>query len=705
MLPRKNLLALGLCLIPGVLQAQQEPTLSFYGTTGMIDMPTGFAQPDAQLSFATSYFGPTLKNTLSFQITPRLSGSFRYSVIEDFDPTQATPTRYDRSFDLRYLLFEEGDLRPAVTVGIQDFGGTNTFGAEYVAVSKHFTPRFSGTIGIGWGRFGSYGGFTNPLGVLDSGFENRPGNTGNINTTGRLDIDKWFRGDAAFFGGVQWQATDKLSFTAEYSSDAYRIEVQRGIVDHDSPINLGAAYRFDNGWNLGAYYLYGSQAGVSLSYSFNPKSPKYPGGREGAPDPLQPRYTLAAASWGNDWPSQPEYQNTLRTQLEAGLSHEGIELEAFEASGTRATVHVHNKRFGIEAQAIGRTANVMANTLPPSVETFVVVPVVNGVPQSRLTLQRRDLEELEGELDGAWSSYVRTQIEDASGARLDPLPGVYPRFSYELKSYMRSSLFDPDNPFRADVGAELNLGYMPSPGVVLSGQIRQPIVGNLDEVTRVSNSILPHVRSDAGLYDIQSELEVMHLTGEYFFRPGNNLYGRLTAGYLEMMYGGVSGELLWKPVSGPLALGVELNYVKQRDFDMLFGFRNYDVVTGHLSAYYDFGNGFTGQVDAGRYLAGDWGATFSLDREFDNGFRVGAYFTLTDVSFSDFGEGSFDKGIHLTIPLSWLSGDPARRDYSTTITPVTRDGGARLNIRNRLYEVTRGYHDPMLRDSWGGFWR
>ena len=171
------------------------------------------------------------------------------------------------------------------------------------------------------------------------------------------------------------------------------------------------------------------------------------------------------------------------------------------------------------------------------------------------------------------------------------------------------------------------------------------------------------------------------------------------------MHGGLSAELLWKPVLGPLALGLEINHTQQRDFDLGLGFQDYEVTTGHASLYYDFGNGYLGQLDAGRYLAGDYGATFGLDREFDNGFRVGAFFTLTDVSFEDFGEGSFDKGIRITVPIDWLSGESARGGYSTTIRPVTRDGGARLNVRNRLYEMTRGNHDPELRDRWGRFWR
>ena len=119
------------------------------------------------------------------------------------------------------------------------------------------------------------------------------------------------------------------------------------------------------------------------------------------------------------------------------------------------------------------------------------------------------------------------------------------------------------------------------------------------------------MRSDGGLYAEHGDVALERLTLAWFARPGENLYSRVTIGYLERMHAGVSGELLWKPADSKLALGAELNYTKQRDTDGAFGFGeyNYDVVTGHVSAYYDFGNGYLGQLDVGRYLAGDVGAT------------------------------------------------------------------------------------------------
>jgi len=107
----------------------------------------------------------------------------------------------------------------------------------------------------------------------------------------------------------------------------------------------------------------------------------------------------------------------------------------------------------------------------------------------------------------------------------------------------------------------------------------------------------------------------------------------------------------------------------------------------------------------GRYLAGDLGATFRLDRVFDNGFRVGAFATLTDASFAAFGEGSFDKGIVIEVPLTWLSGQPTQAVVRQVLRPVLRDGGAQLQVADRLYDLTSGYRADELAQGWGKFWR
>jgi hypothetical protein len=74
------------------------------------------------------------------------------------------------------------------------------------------------------------------------------------------------------------------------------------------------------------------------------------------------------------------------------------------------------------------------------------------------------------------------------------------------------------------------------------------------------------------------------------------------------------------------------------------------------------------------------------------------------VSAADFGEGSFDKGISLTVPLNWFLGKPSQQTISTSIRPIQRDGGARLNVPGRLYEQVRNGHKNSIVSDWSRVW-
>jgi len=683
-------------------EAGEAQSLSTYGTPGLVELPTAEVLKPEELAFTTSHFGPNQRYALTFQVLPRITGTFRYSIVDGFNGP-IIGDRFDRSFDIHFQIADETDSRPALAFGLRDFIGTGIYSSEYFVATKHLTPRLKFTGGIGWGRLAGVGSFSNPFSIVSDRFDTRPGR--GSNTGGQIELGNWFRGPAALFGGVEWQATERTSLFLEYSSDAYSEEISRPLTDIDikTPLNFGISHRFKNGLNMKGFVIGGSEVGLQFSYILDPAKRRAPGGQDKAPLVIVPRNAAVLASWGlNDAAPKANAKNNLAKLL----SQEGIELQGFSTDGSRASIQVENNRWDIEAQAVGRTARAMSQVLPASVDTFVITLQTGGVPNSKVTLNRDSLYELETDFDGAWKSLSRARIEDgASVDRSGELAESYPKFSFGLGPYTAFSLFDPDSPVRYDVGLELALGYAPRPGLSFSGVFRQPLYGNIADAKRVSNSVIQRVRTDAVRYAQESDFEINRLTADYVWRPSDDLFARVSVGYLEDMYGGVSGELLWYPIASRLALGVEANYVKQRDFDMLLGFQNYSVLTGHASAYYDLGNGFTTQLDVGRYLAGDWGATVSVDREFNNGFKVGGYFTLTDVSFDDFGEGSFDKGIRISIPLSWLTGKPTRATVDQTIQPILRDGGARLNIANRLYPSTRDYRGSKLSSGWARFYR
>lgn len=686
--------------VPAIAQSQST---SNYGTPGLIETPTAEMYPDGSLAFTSGMLDKTLRATMTFQMLPWVHGSFRYAVIEDFDGNIGN--RYDRSFDIHFLLREEGRRSPALALGLRDFGGTGIYASEYLVATKTFRNRLKLSGGIGWGRLAGRGSFSNPLGGLSDRFKKRSdAGAGGISTTGQLDFGNWFRGDAALFGGVSWAYNDRLTLLAEYSPDLYTRERDRVGFKVESPFNFGAQYRFENGTQLTASYMYGSTLGLSYSYYIDPRQSVAPGGQGASPPPLLPINQAVLSSW--NLPHGTAATEGKQKALTQAFKQEGLRLVYLDSKDALIRVGVENATYGQAAQAIGRTARILANTQPPQVQSFNIALMSNGVPLSSVRINREDLYELEHDPDGSWRSFARAEISDSiplieGGFTSD----AYPHFTYRFGPYLQASFFDPDAPLRYEVGAQLGFDYTPTPGVTLSAGLRQPAAGNLDDSQRQSNSVIQRVRSDWGLYAQQSDLRIEHLTAEYIWRPGPDLYARTTLGYLETMYGGLSAEILWFPTNSRLALGAEMNYVKQRDFDVLFGFQDYSTATGHVSAYYDLPGEYHAQIDVGRYLAGDYGATVTLDREFANGFKVGAFFTLTDIGFDDFGEGSFDKGIRLEIPVSWLTGRPSRNKLAQVIRPVLRDGGARINVRNRLYGVTREARAQQLVKGWGRFLR
>jgi len=244
-------------------------------------------------------------------------------------------------------------------------------------------------------------------------------------------------------------------------------------------------------------------------------------------------------------------------------------------------------------------------------------------------LSRRDLERLENRPGAAATLLARADFADASPVPITDARSEVTPFSWGVGPYLSINPFSSDGSIAIDAGLSLSGRYEITPQLVVSGAIVQSIVGADKDDPDPDTDDVPNVRTDGGAYGDDGVPVLSRLTGAYFARPGTDLYSRVTFGYLERMYGGLSTEVLWKPVESRFGLGVELNYVVKRDCDMAFGFDefDYEVFTGHVSAYYDLGNGYHTQLDVGQYLAGDLGATLSIDREYDNGILIGGYVT------------------------------------------------------------------------------
>ena len=788
--------ALFLCL-PASAQPQENLPRSLNGNVGLIDMPSARMAPDGHLGINFSFFQDVQRVALMFQATPWLETSFRYSALQNF---QGYSVFYDRSFAFKLRLLQESAYLPAIAIGSDDLVGTGIFSGEYIVASKQLGD-FDFTLGMGFGRLATANTIRNPLTLISNSFETRESDATGV---GQFSISQYFHGPkAGIFGGATWQTPiDRLTLSAEYSSDAYTTEQLGGM--HSKPrsqLNLGASYRVSDSVGLGLSWIYGRSIAVNLSFSADPtrgdsvrlEEPltpvairtdeqlrathgrhPYPVTRDesaqlvaelwtGAVTDIsltgtQLRLTIAngqgAAACANAAGIIPRYSieideilvaaqgpvvarcatsyrprtllsasmnmqgesaatplvvvdasgpasSNATTKIEQEAQRQGIFIEALALEEADALVYYNSSRYSSEAEVINRLTRILLAHAPAHIEAFHFIRVDSGKPQSKFTILRGPTErslDQQGSfdllMDGNAQSLppMENPVLDAARSR------HYPRFSWNFFPQFRQQLFDPQNPFAVQLLAGLEGTLEVLPGLTFYGEVEASLYDNFNTY-RMSDSVLPHVRTDYVKYFSDGKNGIGALEGQYRFRLAPNVYGVARAGYLESMFAGVGGELLWRPWNQRWALGLELYAVRQREFDRLLGLQDYRTITGHVSLYYSspwYGLNFSARV--GRYLAKDTGATLEITRRFSTGIEIGAFVTKTNVSAAQFGEGSFDKGIIIRIPLDWMLPIQTRATYSLDLRPLQRDGGAFLQNAHILYEETRpSSQDEVLR--------
>lgn len=692
-------------------------TGSNYGGVGLIEMRNARFRPDGTLETGAALRRQRRFWFTTFQALPWLETTFR--VTERLDATQGSGTTSDRALDLKIRLWTENDWRPALAIGLQDAIGTGLYAGEYLVASKRWWD-LDFTLGIGWGRLGTGADLGNPLtGLSRSYFADRPRSVGE---GGTVRVPGFFRGErTAIFAGVEWSVPplptpwgelSGLRAKIEWSGDALRDE-RGGYPARLDPhaagrarTRLNAGLQWSNDWmDAGLHFVHGTDLLFRVSFRLDPWRP--PEAERPPPPRMAPRPIAGDV---------PESAGTVAERVFASLRAAGFRPLAFAIEGDDlARIAVEGGRHRTLAQTAGRVLRAVQPHLPATVERVEIGWSLLGAEVARIELPRRALEDAAAGRGSAEEVFAGALLLPAGGG--DAWPGLWPglwpgaargasgvALDWGVEPQLRLLLGDPSRTVRWEVagvaGARLSLPA----GFALAGGVRRTVAGNLDKGLP-SDSQLPHVRSDFARYAREGRTAIPALYVERLWNPAPDWFARATVGYLEPMFAGVSGEVLWRPHDSPVALGLELAYVAQRDFDQQFGLRRYQVATGHLSLYADLPWWNTHAVlRAGRYLAGDWGATIEIGRRFDSGIEVGAFATFTNVPFDRFGEGSFDKGIYVRIPLD-LFGVETRGRAEALIRPVQRDGGQRLAVDTPLWELARDGRADALRRGAGWFVR
>ncbi len=731
--------------------------LNTYGHTGLLEMPSARMQTDGYLSMTVAAPPDSFRTSLTFQAFPWAEAAFRYSRIDNYfagDPLEPRPDLFDRSFSLKVRLWDETEYLPAVAVGFQDVIGTGIYGSEYVVASKAYGD-FDFTLGMGWGRLGSVGMFRNPFSVIDDRLDDRPGFRPGVDQGGEPLFKSMFRGrDVSLFGGVVWSTPiDGLQAILEYSGDKYTGQGAAPFRPR-SQVNFGLSYRVDDLISASAAYLYGDTFSFRLSLHFDPAVETMkvldtpPPAPQVRPAEQRPRQISEARPVTGPLPDLGElrglrmvvsdekwdlggYVRTIESATDGGglqdlISGDGwyglepvraqvmdgmvklardqhLGVQAIELKPNYVSVFYENKRYVRETEALHRLMRVLTS-LPPSVEHFYMTSLVDGIPSTEVLVSRTAYERAVQQFASVDDLLTYARISPAGLAIPEAAERVardYPRFDWSIYPRPRTMVFDPDDPIRFGLDITLEASVTFEEGWKIEGVVTSDPFSS-QKTVREGDSVLPHVRTDFRLYRDQGQTGVRQLELSKIGKFSPEVFYRVKAGLFEDMYGGVGGEVIWRPDDSNIGYGLSLYYVKQRDYDRLFEFRDYDVVTGHASIYWQdaIWRGVNVNVHLGRYLAGDYGGTIEVMRKFDSGIEIGAFATFTDVSAEDFGEGSFDKGLIIRIPFGWVAPFNTKYEVSSYLSSLVRDGGQRLYEKNPLWEDLRDTNETEIRRTW-----
>lgn len=403
-----------------------------------------------------------------------------------------------------------------------------------------------------------------------------------------------------------------------------------------------------------------------------------------------PTQLIEEASYSkSDQKSSPAATAGARKKILEDAEKQALTIDTLQIGGKKIVLYYENPTYESEAEAIGRLSRILMADAPAPIETFHLVAVYRGVPAQAIAIDRKELERAFANNGAGFREAIRLRAPPLCNPVLeDDARQSYPRFSWSAAPALRIGLFDPDQPLQAQFFANVDGGVEVLPGLSISANLEGNIY-NTFSTKRASNSVLPHVRSDIAEYLNKGATGIAALSAGYTGRLRPGVFFKVKAGYLESMFAGAGGQVLWRPENSRWAVGADLYEVWQRKFDRLFGLQRYHVLTGHVSVYYQSPwYGINLALHAGRYLARDRGVTIEISRRFSTGVEIGAFATFTNVPASQFGEGSFDKGIMIHIPLEWALPYSTQSSFDWTLRPLTRDGGQRLAGDDSLYEET-----------------
>jgi len=686
------------------LHAAPPETLNDEGQAGFFQTPTARPLGVGSLAFHYGNIGFAENYSFHAQPLPWVWGNFRFSNAQTGDGGSRQP---GKGIDVAFRLMDEGDYFPSMVLGFNDFGGTGEKAAEYLVGSKRF---FSIDIhlGLGWGRLGRRGTLRNPLADFSERYARRQ--TGRAEGGGRPNPQNFFTGPIALFGGIRWTpGQGPLSLLVEYEGNDYSREINNieRVVGPESPWNVGFLFHPMQGMDIKTAWLRGEELGIGVTLRSNFQDMQIDNRRVYPPKGAIPSYPTSLKEDRAKQVDSAIVERIRRELKQQDVFVTGVDSTVSEGGLKTIALWVNQSISRDLAIASARVARAVIRHTGSYYDEVVFIDMVAGIEASRVSIP---LNVFHKTAAGSWTTEELVQYLRFAPAKRGVLDRAeyrdlvfYPSFASGLQPRIRSHVGSPEafgvTQVYLSLGSTAQLTRRLSISGAVNAQLYENVGNKLDRDRQGSK--LPFVRTDIRAYIREGrEFYVSNLAANYFWPLGDDLYGRISAGILEEMYGGLAAEVLYRPVRKRWTVGAEVNRVRKRAFEQDFGFLDFEATTGHLNLWYElpFGN-MRLHTSVGQYLAGDVGATFDLSRGFNSGARFGVFFTLTNVSAEEFGEGAFDKGFYVNIPFSVFNRRGGKGSAGFTFRPLTRDGGQKVSTGRTLYDALSDSNPNTLVDQ------
>lgn len=697
-------------LAPRIALGEDATNYTLTGVSGLMSVPDARFEPSGTLRTSFAIENPYWHGTISAQVANSLWIGVRQTSWAKYP--WADPQGFYPGLDLKLRLLEETPHTPALAIGLQSAVGHRRMAGEYLVFSKRFGD-FDVTIGLGWGRFAGIGIMSNPLRLAGDHFDG-PRPTGEDGQSGARAAD-WFTGqDMGLLSGIAWRTPiEGLILKIDTNGQDYAVESASSLTD--------PTYEDRERWGAGLDWT--PPKTPWLNMSFGTQGGKIFAGRVSI--------STNPVSWRvGEYRARP-----------FACDHEPSLLRDMRVSGPQALAALDMDGERPAPLQITRAAHKMALIVAPYVRSFAITPYVMGFRGPVVELPRGPLESAgKGDVSAeelwhaihiaperAGPSYSAPQKRMSKGIRgmggriaewLD-----LPWARKEAAGYMRQerwrvivegqgslSDFDHGAPYRTSV---LLQWREHRPGRALAGgaSVRLNVADNLSSALSDHPLYENPARSDiAAFADNRVILEDAYAAFTHTFWPG--VYGAIISGYLEEMYAGTGGEILWRPYKSRFALGVDAWWAAKRDpyTDFALGLEsnNSHIATGHMRLHYDLPEGFWGpdtalSLSVGRYLAGDVGANLELSKDFANGAQVKAFGTITnEQDRGPYGEklGAY-AGLSLRVPLGSLLHVPAGSALHLEAAPLGRNAGQHIRRPIDLYDATKPLSLNHMAKRWG----